>query len=161
VTQINSSDLGKMLKQQRIMSRLTLRELSAATGVSTSHLGRIERGDRFPSAGILRKIVKPLGFEVEELLIRACYLSPKSYPTESETGAGAAEVDPYVARVLAQEPVEVQGAVLGIFSILKFVGKAARSAELPEFREYIQQKYPYLDEDLITMIEDLIARKAN
>jgi len=158
VTQVNRSDLGEMLKQQRIMSRLTLQELSAATDVSTSHLGRIERGDRFPSAGILRKIAKPLGFEEEELLIRAQYLSP---PTESETGAGAAEVDPYIARVLAQEPVAVQGAVLGILSILKFVGRAARSAELPEFREYLQQKYPYLDEDLITMIEDLLARKAN
>jgi transcriptional regulator with XRE-family HTH domain len=133
VTQVNSSDLGKMLKQQRIMSRLTLRELSAATGVLTSHLSRIERGDRFPSAGILRKIAKPLGFAEEELLIRAQYLSPKSYTTEGETGASAAEVDPYVARVLAQEPVEVQGAVLGILSILKFVGKATRSAEIPEY----------------------------
>ena len=28
----------------------------------------------------------------------------------------------------------------------------------PEFREYALQKYPELDEDLITMIEDLIER---
>ena len=33
-------------------------------------------------------------------------------------------------------------------------------AEWPEFREYAQQKYPNeLDEDLITMIEDLIERR--
>ena len=33
-------------------------------------------------------------------------------------------------------------------------------AEWPEFREYAQQKYPAeLDEDLITMIEDLIERR--
>ncbi|MAF86062.1 MAG: hypothetical protein CL875_06285 [Dehalococcoidales bacterium] len=33
-------------------------------------------------------------------------------------------------------------------------------AEWPEFREYAQQKYPKeLDEDLITMIEDLIERR--
>ena len=32
--------------------------------------------------------------------------------------------------------------------------------EWPEFREYAQQKYPHeLDEDLITMIEDLIERR--
>jgi len=30
---------------------------------------------------------------------------------------------------------------------------------LPEFREYAQEKYPELDEDLITMIEDLILRE--
>jgi len=34
------------------------------------------------------------------------------------------------------------------------------SAEWPEFREYAQMKYPTeLDEDLITMIEDLIERR--
>jgi len=33
-------------------------------------------------------------------------------------------------------------------------------AEWPEFREYAQKKYPdELDEDLVTMIEDLIERR--
>jgi len=37
--------------------------------------------------------------------------------------------------------------------------KASPSDGLPEFREYARQKYPTeLDEDLITMIEDLIER---
>ena len=31
--------------------------------------------------------------------------------------------------------------------------------ELPEFREYAREKYPELDEDIITMIEDLIERQ--
>ena len=31
--------------------------------------------------------------------------------------------------------------------------------ELPEFREYARRKYPELDEDLITMIEDVIKRQ--
>jgi len=31
--------------------------------------------------------------------------------------------------------------------------------ELPEFREYAREKYPELDEDLITMIESLIKRE--
>jgi len=36
----------------------------------------------------------------------------------------------------------------------------ATSSEWPEFREYASQKYPNeLDEDLITMIEDLIERR--
>jgi transcriptional regulator with XRE-family HTH domain len=35
-----------------------------------------------------------------------------------------------------------------------------KSAEWPEFRDYAKQKYPdALDEDLITMIEDLIERR--
>jgi len=36
----------------------------------------------------------------------------------------------------------------------------AESTEWPEFRDYARQKYPKeLDEDLITMIEDLIERR--
>ncbi|MBA7673847.1 hypothetical protein ES703_82053 [subsurface metagenome] len=34
-----------------------------------------------------------------------------------------------------------------------------RDSDLPEFREYASRKYPELDEDLITMIEDLIERQ--
>jgi transcriptional regulator with XRE-family HTH domain len=49
--------------------------------------------------------------------------------------------------------------------ILSIVGHLPRVtdtgyAEWPEFREYAHQKYPdELDEDLITMIEDLIERR--
>jgi len=49
--------------------------------------------------------------------------------------------------------------------ILSIVGHLPRvaekaSPEWPEFREYARQKYPNeLDEDLITMIEDLIERR--
>ena len=37
---------------------------------------------------------------------------------------------------------------------------AGRPSELPEFREYAEKKYPNeLDDDLITMIEDLFERR--
>ena len=49
--------------------------------------------------------------------------------------------------------------VLSIVGHLPRVAEAGH-AEWPEFREYALQKYPdELDEDLITMIEDLIERR--
>ena len=49
--------------------------------------------------------------------------------------------------------------VLGIVGHLPEMSKKD-AFEWPEFREYAQQKYPnILDEDLITMIEDLIERR--
>ena len=72
------SNLGRILKQQRIAIPLTLQELATTSGVSSSHLGRIERGERFPSAHILRKIAKPLGFDEDELFTLAGFLSPQS-----------------------------------------------------------------------------------
>ncbi len=107
------------------MVPLTLQELATMSGVSPSHLGRLERGERFPSARILRKIAKPLGFEEDELFTLAGYLSP---PPQGIAEGGAdyigKRVDPYVARVLGQETLEVQHAVIGILTLLKSIAKS-------------------------------------
>lgn len=100
----NRDNLGEVIRQQRVMMALTLQELAARSGVSSSHLGRIERGERYPSARTLQKIAKPLGFDGN--------LSPDG-----------ARVDPYVAAVLSQEPVNVQRAVVGILTILKSIAE--------------------------------------
>ena len=81
---INSSDFGKVLKRLRLMIPLTLQELAAKSGVSASHLARIERGERFPSARILRKIAKPLELDESQLLTFAGYLSLPSPSVEAE-----------------------------------------------------------------------------
>jgi transcriptional regulator with XRE-family HTH domain len=116
------NNIGTVIKQQRVMSELTLRQLSDKSGVSPSHLGRIERGERLPSAHTLRKIAKPLGFQEEALLVYAGYLSPRS---ASEGNSQLQDIlgglDPYVARVLSQEPVELQRMVVAILTILKSV----------------------------------------
>ncbi len=126
MTNNNSKELGRILKQRRVMIPLTLRGLATISGMSSSHLGRIERGERFPSALILRKIAKPLGFEESELFSLAGYLSPQpSSPDERSADYGGGRLDPYVNRILSQELVEVQRTVIGILSILKSIAKAA------------------------------------
>ena len=121
----SNNDLGKIIKQQRITAPLTLQELAAESGVSSSHLGRIERGERFPSARILRKIAKPLGFGEDELFTLAGFLSPQTSGVAEESGTryNNRQLDPYVARMLAEEPPEIQRAVIGILSLLKSVAK--------------------------------------
>ena len=117
-------NLGIMLKQQRLRTPLTLRELTELSGVSSSHLGRIERGERFPSASILRRIAKPLGFGEDELFTLAGYLSPQTPGIAEATPVySGRQLDPYVARVLAEEPAEVQRAVIGILSMLKSIAR--------------------------------------
>ncbi len=117
-------NLGEILRRQRVTIPLTLGELASRSGVSPSHLGRIERSERFPSAHVLRKIAKPLGFEEDELFALAGYLSPHP-PSIAEKGTEYAggRLDPYVARVLAEEPVEVQRAIISILTIIKSVAK--------------------------------------
>ena len=121
---MQTSNLGTMIKQQRVMVPLTLQELAKVTGISPSHLGRIERGERFPSAHVLRKIAEPLGFDENELFTLAGYLTPHpSTIAEAEVGYSGGRLDPYVSKVLAQEPLEVQRAVIGILSVLKSIAK--------------------------------------
>lgn len=114
-----TGNLGKFIKQQRTVRGLTLGELGALSGVSTSHLGRIERGERFPSAPVLRKIAGPLGLNEEELFAFAGFLSPLSAKTETPTG----RIDPYVAGVLASEPLATQRTLVGLLYILKSIAK--------------------------------------
>ena len=120
------SDLGKVLKQQRLTVPLTLQELAAESGVSASHLGRIERGERFPSARMLRKIARPLGFDEDELFTLAGFLTPSGDVQEERTRYAGRQLDPYVARLLAEEPPEIQRSVIGILSLLKSVARSMK-----------------------------------
>ena len=126
MTPDNRNDLGKILKQQRLMIPLTLKELAHASGVSTSHLGRVERGERFPSARILRKIAKPLGFAESELFSQAGFLSPKPAVVEGEGEHNVGQLDPYVQKMLSQEPIEMQRTVIGILSVLKNIANGCQ-----------------------------------
>ena len=125
----NNSALGEILKQQRLRTSLTLRELTELSGVSASHLGRVERGERFPSASILRRIAQHLGFEEDELFTLAGYLSPQPPGiAEARPVYGGRQLDPYVAKVLSEEPIEVQRAVLGVLSMLKSIAGSQTKA---------------------------------
>ena len=145
MTADNRNDLGRILKQRRVMIPLTLHELATAAGVSPSHLGRIERGNRFPSARILGKIAKPLGFGDAELLTLAGYL-PRQPATEAERPSGR-QLDPYVAAVLSQEPVEIQRTIVTILSVMKSMARGSNYSI--EIAEYAHRKYSELDEDTI------------
>ena len=69
--------IAKIIREQRRSLSLSLNQLSKLSGVSISHLGRIEQGLRKPSPRTLQKIAKPLRFDLGELLIMAGFLSSK------------------------------------------------------------------------------------
>ena len=118
----NSQNLHRILKQRRIMLSFTLKELAILSGVSPSYLGRIEKGNRFPSAAILKKMAKPLDFTESELLSLAGYLSfPYDNTDDKNTGYFTGQVDPQISMLLSSEPIEVQHAIIGILNILKSI----------------------------------------
>ncbi|HEY2428689.1 MAG TPA: helix-turn-helix transcriptional regulator [Acidimicrobiales bacterium] len=64
-------ELGKFIREQRDLSRLSLRRLSDLAGISNPYLSQIERGLRKPSAEILQQIAKALRISAETLYERA------------------------------------------------------------------------------------------
>ncbi|HXZ62151.1 MAG TPA: helix-turn-helix transcriptional regulator [Acidimicrobiales bacterium] len=64
-------DLGTFIREQRELSRLSLRRLSDLAGISNPYLSQIERGLRKPSAEILQQIARALRISAESLYERA------------------------------------------------------------------------------------------
>ena len=62
--------LGDYLKEQRLLARLSLRQLAEQAGVSNPYLSQIERGLRKPSAEVLQQIAKALRISAEQWMAK-------------------------------------------------------------------------------------------
>lgn len=60
--------LGRWIKLRRADAGLRLYDLSAATGIASSNLSKIERGRISPTFTILNRICKALGVDIITLL---------------------------------------------------------------------------------------------
>ena len=114
------NELSRMIRQRRRAASLSLRQLAKESGISASHLARIERGNRSPSARTLHRIAQPLGLDEKRLFTLSGFLSSHPsddiHPDVDYTNSG---LDPYVANIVAQEPYDVQHALVSILRILK------------------------------------------
>ena len=68
--------LGDYLKEQRLASRLSLRQLADQVGVSNPYLSQIERGLRRPSAEVMQQLARALRVSAEQLYVRAGIVNP-------------------------------------------------------------------------------------
>jgi transcriptional regulator with XRE-family HTH domain len=73
-----SSQVGNFIREQRNASRVSLRELARAAGVSNPYLSQVERGLRKPSAEILAAIARGLKISAESLYEQAGILDRRS-----------------------------------------------------------------------------------
>src|ERR1700722_13196739 len=72
------SSIGEYIKEQREQAKISLRQLSAAAGVSNPYLSQIERGLRRPSAEILQQIARGLRISAETLYVQAGILDQRA-----------------------------------------------------------------------------------
>ncbi len=95
-------NIGIIIREQRKSIPLTISQLSKMSSVSIAHLSRIEKGERTPSPHTLQLVAKPLGFDLNELLIVAGYLAPEpSSFSEQERKKLRTELDTLLKRLVS------------------------------------------------------------
>jgi transcriptional regulator with XRE-family HTH domain len=68
--------LGRIIRAQRELAALPMRELAAAVGISNPYLSQIERGLRAPSETVLTAIAESLETSVQRLYSEAGFVEP-------------------------------------------------------------------------------------
>jgi transcriptional regulator with XRE-family HTH domain len=65
---MEAGQIGRRIRAFRKLKRLQQTELAKQIGLSTTVLGRIERGEKLPEQNIVAKIAEALHIEIEELM---------------------------------------------------------------------------------------------
>ena len=73
--------LGRIIRAQRELAALPMREFAAAVGISNPYLSQIERGLRAPSETVLTAIADSLETSVQRLYADAGFVEPLSEDT--------------------------------------------------------------------------------
>jgi transcriptional regulator with XRE-family HTH domain len=77
--------LGHVIRTQRQLAKLSLRDLAALTDLSNAYLSQVERGMHEPSVRVLRAIAEALSLPADSLLREAGLLD-----AETENAGGTA-----------------------------------------------------------------------
>ena len=67
VSQQQKNFMGALIRQQRELADMSMRQVSSMVGISNPYLSQIERGLRAPSAVVAAGLATALGMDVEEL----------------------------------------------------------------------------------------------
>jgi transcriptional regulator with XRE-family HTH domain len=102
------SVLGAIIREQRELAALPMRQLAKSVGISNPYLSQIERGLRAPSEAVIEALAASLDLSVDELYRRAGYVEPEISPEEppqSDLGqaiAAASELTAAQRRAMAE-----------------------------------------------------------
>ena len=106
------SPLGEFIRNQREITRLSLRQLANLARISNPYLSQIERGLHEPSAAILKSIAAALAIPPEKLYAAAGWLSDEN-AENAENGETAIRTDPRLSARQKEALLEVYRGFLG------------------------------------------------
>jgi transcriptional regulator with XRE-family HTH domain len=90
--------LGEIIRRQRELNRLTLRQFAAMAGISNPYLSQIERGLRVPSEAVMDAIARSLKTESDVLYEQAGLVANDTNGDDARARVEAAlQADPALA----------------------------------------------------------------
>lgn len=126
------SKVGEYLKEQRLASRLSLRQLSELAGVSNPYLSQIERGLRKPSAEVLQQLAKALRISAEQLYVQAGLISPDSPAANGASVEAAVLADHRLTTAQRQSLLEIHASFVALNGAAHAGATAADADSAPE-----------------------------
>jgi transcriptional regulator with XRE-family HTH domain len=115
-----SAHLGEIIRRQRELNRLTLRQFAAMAGISNPYLSQIERGLRVPSEAVIDAIARSLKTDSDFLYEQAGLVA-------SDTGGDDARAR--LDAVLEADPVlapRQRRALMEIYDVMVLAGPVPR-----------------------------------
>lgn len=91
--------LGEIIRRQRELAELPMRQFAAMVGISNPYLSQIENGARVPSDQVLRSIATSLGLRLDDLRSPA---SPDAQPGVLAAIKTDTDLTPQQRRALAE-----------------------------------------------------------
>jgi transcriptional regulator with XRE-family HTH domain len=88
-----SAALGEIIRQQRELAEMSMRQFAELAGISNPYLSQIERGLRAPSQHVIDGIAKALKLSADALYEQAGLVPPGAEP-EDNAVLDAIEADP-------------------------------------------------------------------
>lgn len=106
MSQRPQATLGSIIRRQRELADLTMRQVSEAVGISNPYLSQIERGLRAPSDAVLTAIAGTLDTNLDYLYKMAGYVEPAAESAEDsallDAIAAASELTPAQRRAMTE-----------------------------------------------------------
>ena len=87
-----AATLGEVIRRQRELSRLSMRQFAQMAGISNPYLSQIERGLRAPSQRVVDAIARSLETSADALYAQAG-IDPEDEPEEAPGVRAAIEAD--------------------------------------------------------------------
>jgi transcriptional regulator with XRE-family HTH domain len=78
-----SAALGEIIRQQRELAEISMRQFAELAGISNPYLSQIERGLRAPSQHVLEAIARTLSLSSDALYEQAGMAPPGSEPEDN------------------------------------------------------------------------------